>query len=60
MLFRVDPASGDRNMVSDFGNAAQGPLGASPFGLVLEAAGTVLVIDFDAGTGSGVLFRVID
>ncbi len=57
-LFRVDPASGDRNMVSDFGNAAQGPLGASPFGLVLEAAGTVLVIDFEAGTGSGVLFRV--
>ena len=58
-LFRVDPASGDRSLVSDFGNRAQGPLGAAPVGLVLEAGGTVLVIDIDSGTGfNGVLFRV--
>ena len=58
-LFRVDAASGNRNLVSDFGNAAQGPLGASPFGLALEAAGTVLVIDFEArGRVAGALFRV--
>ncbi|MGH8581236.1 MAG: hypothetical protein ACREWG_00270, partial [Gammaproteobacteria bacterium] len=58
-LFRVDPASGARTLVSDFGNPAQGPLGDDPFGLAPEAAGTVLVIDNDAGTGfSGALFRV--
>ena len=58
-LFRVDAASGNRSLVSNFGNAAQGPLGSAPFGLALEAAGTVLVIDDTAGTGNaGVLFRV--
>ncbi|CAN5754321.1 hypothetical protein BH20PSE1_BH20PSE1_20630 [soil metagenome] len=58
-LFRVDAASGNRTLVSDFGDAAQGPLGSAPFGLALEAAGTVLVIDDTAGTGNaGVLFRV--
>jgi Ca2+-binding RTX toxin-like protein len=58
-LFRVDPASGNRSLVSDFGNPAQGPLGSAPFGLALEAAGTVLVIDDTGGTGNaGVLFRV--
>ena len=44
-LFRVDPMSGNRSLVSDFGNAAQGPLGLDPSGLALEAGGTVLVID---------------
>ena len=58
-LFRVDPASGERSLVSDFGNRAQGPLGFNPRGLGLEAGGTVLVIDDSAGTDfSGVLFRV--
>jgi len=58
-LFRVDPASGARSLVSDFGDGAQGPLGAGPFGLALEAGGTVLVIDLSAGTGfDGALFRV--
>ena len=58
-LFRVDPASGNRSLVSDFGNPAQGPLGSDPSGLALEASGTVLVIDKDAGTDfGGALFRV--
>ena len=59
-LFRVDPASGNRSLISDFGNAAQGPLGAEPFGLALEAGGTVLVSDEGAGTGGSTvaLFRV--
>ncbi|MGH8479882.1 MAG: hypothetical protein ACREXK_09960 [Gammaproteobacteria bacterium] len=58
-LFRVDPASGFRGLVSDFANANQGPLGRTPFGLTLEAAGTVPVIDDSAGTGGrGALFRV--
>ena len=57
-LFRVDAASGERSLVSDFGNAAQGPLGEDPIGLALEAGGAVLVIDIDAETGFGALFRV--
>ena len=57
-LFRVDAASGDRSLVSDFGNSAQGPKG-NPAGLALEGGGTVLVIDFNTGTDSrGALFRV--
>ena len=58
-LFRVDAVSGNRSLVSDFGNAAQGPQGVGPFGLALEAGGTALVIDRAAGTGNaGALFRV--
>ena len=58
-LFRIDPASGNRSLVSNFGNSAQGPLGSNPRGLAVEAAGTVLVIDRTASTGSrGALFRV--
>ena len=56
----MDPASGERSLVSDFGNAAQGPAGyRPPSASRREAAGTVLVVDFEAGTGnSGALFRV--
>ena len=58
-LFRVDATNGNRSLVSDFGNSAQGPLGYSPQGLAVEAGGKVLVIDAAAGTnGSGALFRV--
>ncbi|MGH8941117.1 MAG: hypothetical protein ACRDV2_17490, partial [Actinomycetes bacterium] len=49
-LFRVDAANGNRTLVSDFGNAAQGPLGVNPLGIALEAAGTVLIIDLGTGT----------
>jgi hypothetical protein len=57
-LFRVDP-NGQRTLVSDFGNPAQGPLGDDPVGLVLDADGSFLVIDQFAGAcGCGELFRV--
>jgi hypothetical protein len=36
-LFRVDPTSGQRTILSDFGNAAQGPTGNSPEGVVFES-----------------------
>src|SRR5262245_32507379 len=52
-LFRVSPSTGVRTLLSDFGNAAQGPLGAQPWGVAVEATGTILVIDSGAG-----LFRV--
>jgi hypothetical protein len=58
-LFRVDRLSGVRSLVSDFGDATQGPLGLDVTGLALEASGTVLVIDRDAGTVvQGALLRV--
>jgi hypothetical protein len=58
-LFRVNSSTGARTVLSDFGNAAQGPLGEAPFGVALGAAGTILVIDEGAGTnGKGALFSV--
>jgi hypothetical protein len=58
-LFRVNPATGSRTLLSDFGNAAQGPLGTAPTGVAVEAAGTILVIDQHAGTNlRGALFQV--
>jgi len=58
-LFSVDLITGDRTIISDFGNAAQGPLGLTPIGVVLDPSGDALVIDQDAGTGSmGALFSV--
>ena len=59
VLFTVDPATGARMILSDFGHAAQGPTGTSPVDLVLNAAGTILVVDQDVGTaGAGALFTV--
>ncbi|MGH8467833.1 MAG: hypothetical protein ACREX3_11205 [Gammaproteobacteria bacterium] len=34
-LFRVDRLSGQREMVSDFGNAGQGALGGNPLGVAV-------------------------
>jgi cysteine-rich repeat protein len=66
-LFRVHPVTGARTLLSDFGNAAQGPLGKTPTGIARGAGGTILVMDPDAGTdvpgdtkvgGNGALFRI--
>lgn len=59
-LFRVDPTTGQRTVVSDFGKASQGPTGEDPSGLAFDPAdGTFLVLDGFAGTcGCGELFRV--
>ena len=63
LLVRVDPISGARAVVSDFGNAGQGSLGVEPRGVALEADGRILVIDAQAGiggagSGQGELVRV--
>ena len=60
-LFSVDPSTGNRTIVSDFGNAAEGPTGTFPVGVQAGGnAGTVVVIDRDAGTGGlGALFLVV-
>ncbi len=58
-LFRVDPTTGQRTVLSDFGNPGQGPLGMTPEGIAIESTGQILVVDEDAGTGAlGGLFRV--
>src|SRR6478672_473366 len=48
-VFRVDPTTGQRTLVSDFGNAAQGPLGGLPMAAAFDALG-LLVLDQSAGT----------
>ena len=59
-LFVVDPVTGARTLLSDFGDSAQGALGASRLhGIAVEANGDLLVTDRDAGgSGRGLLFRV--
>lgn len=48
-LFAVDPASGVRILLSDFGDPAQGPVGSFPIGVAVGAAGPALVVDSQAG-----------
>ena len=58
-LFSVSLATGARTLLSDFGNAAQGPTGLNPGGVAQGADGVVLVGDPEGGTGAaGVLFTV--
>lgn len=63
LLVRVDPRTGAREIVSDFGNIGQGGLGVEPRGVGFEAGGGIVVIDAQAGqgetgNGQGVLFRI--
>jgi uncharacterized repeat protein (TIGR01451 family) len=66
VLFSIDPITGNRTVLSDFGNSAQGILGDAPNGVAVEEAGTIIVGDDDAnigpagvGTGGdGALYRV--
>jgi Ca2+-binding RTX toxin-like protein len=58
-LFRIDPTTGQRTLLSDFGNAALGALGDDPVSVAVESTGQILVVDVQAGQGSvGLLFRV--
>ena len=58
-LFRINPTTQIRTILSDFGNSTQGPLGFSSSDVAMEANGNILVVDVNAGTtGGGVLFRV--
>ncbi|MBW1789922.1 MAG: IPTL-CTERM sorting domain-containing protein, partial [Deltaproteobacteria bacterium] len=58
-LYTVDPSTGNRVLISDFGNIADGPLGSLPRGVTVTNSGDVLVTDRDAGTdGYGALFKV--
>jgi len=59
VLFRVNPITGARTLLSNFDTAAQGPLGDDPVGVALNGLKTALVVDRAAGTsGRGALFTV--
>ena len=47
LLFRVEPQTGDRTILSDFNTGANA--GREPEGVVLEANGQILVVDKHAG-----------
>ncbi len=56
-LFRIDPTTGARTLLSDFGMGANP--GVDPYGVAVEAWGSLLVSDYSAGTGgNGALFRI--
>jgi len=56
-VFRVDPSTGARALLSDFGVGAN--KGIDPWRVAVEPSGQILVIDLRAGTGNkGALFRV--
>ena len=60
-LFLVNPANGQRTLVSDFGDSNEGPLGNDPSGLAFDPKdGTFLVIDgfADRPCSCADLFRV--
>ena len=59
VLVRLNPITGTRAIVSDFGNSSQGGLGVEPRGVAVGANGQILVIDAQAGTfGQGELVRI--
>ncbi|WP_155630665.1 hypothetical protein [Burkholderia territorii] len=63
-LLKIDPQTGTRTLLSDFGNSAQGPTGSYPVAALARVslailAPTIYVVDAYAGTnGAGALFRV--
>src|SRR6478735_101696 len=58
-LFTVHPVTGSRTILSDFGNAIQGPTGVGLSGIAIEPSGRILVTSYNAGTGGkGALFTV--
>ena len=57
-FFRVNPTTGTRIVLSDFGDPAQGKEGGNPTGVTVDVS-NILVIDLTGGwSGLGVLFSV--
>lgn len=63
-LYSIDPSSGQRRLLSDFGNGVQGPLGIYPLSVLAVPPGLlswdgILVCDPYAGTnGQGAIYAV--
>jgi hypothetical protein len=52
-LFKVDPTTGVRTKISDFGVTAQGLPGGLPRAVAVDAPGNIFVIDPAAGPNAG-------
>jgi hypothetical protein len=50
VLLSVDPSTGFRTVLSDFGDTNQGPLGYDPGRMAVEATGDILVTEYIYGT----------
>ena len=51
-LFKLDPITGQRVLVSDFADSTQGPLGLNPFRAASDSVGNIFVTDFGATSTS--------
>jgi streptogramin lyase len=59
VIFRIDPSTGTRTILSDFGDPSQGPIGRDPFNMAIDASGNIIVADLRAGiAGNGIIFSV--
>ena len=58
LLLRINPQTGNRTVVSDFTNPAQGPLGTAPQGAAVQDARHVFVGAYATNAGKDDLFRV--
>lgn len=59
VVFKINPITGDRIIVSDFLNPSQGPAGDEPKDLVMEPNGSLCVLDSDGGTNEiGAIYNV--
>lgn len=56
-LFGVDATTGQRTLISDFGDPNKGALGFDPNHLAIDNSGNILVSNLDVGTGQ-VLFSI--
>jgi uncharacterized repeat protein (TIGR01451 family) len=60
LVWSVDPATGERRVLSDFADPTDGPTGNRPFGIVVDTDGDLLVIDKGECSlcGGGALFKI--
>ena len=57
-VVRVNPVTGARTLLSDNASPAGGPNFVAPWGMTLDAAGSILVSDREAFGGNGGIIRV--
>jgi|GEM_PF-4693719 len=59
VIFRIDPLTGARTILSDFGDPSQGPIGREPLNMAIDASGNIIITDLRAGiAGNGLIFSV--
>ena len=59
-LFKLDPTTGDRTLISDFADSSQGPLGIQPFRVAADDSGNIFVTDTgpDSSSTDTFLFKI--